>query len=90
MLRCVVAMSNYQKTRPSHTPCDIANSTVFRISIEESLYSSVELSYVSFSNALISGSGESIQSIHVHDKVIVSMAANNRIAWHTFTDKEVT
>jgi hypothetical protein len=36
------------------------------------------------------GSGESIQSIQVHDKVIVSMAANNRIAWHTFTDKEVT
>ena len=40
-------------------------------------------------NPLIAGSGESIQSIRVHDKVIVSMTGNNRIAWHTFTDKEV-
>ena len=40
-------------------------------------------------NMLILGSGETVQSIHVHDKVIVSMTGNNRIAWHSLTDKEV-
>ncbi|XP_028396070.1 WD repeat-containing protein 81-like [Dendronephthya gigantea] len=38
----------------------------------------------------VTGSGETIQSIQIHDKVIVSLAGNNRIAWHTFTDKEPT
>ena len=38
---------------------------------------------------LILGSGEIVQSIHVHDKVIVSMTGNNRVAWHSLTDKEV-
>lgn len=37
---------------------------------------------------LVNGSGESVQNICVHDKVIVSSTANNRIGWHTFNDKE--
>ena len=45
---------------------------------------------VNFCRELGLGSGESVQSIRVHDKVIISMAGNNRIAWHTFNDKEVS